>query len=115
MSVPETVDRPSVPTLVLEEVYGELPDDRSWRRFGRVRVTRARGDIVFEPAEAAAVGFCIRLRDRHGDLFGREACWRAGEHGPQTLATVVLAGTRFTFEGRRNDQEARFVGTLTMS
>jgi hypothetical protein len=63
----------------------------------RVRTKNGYGNILLNLTDNVDGGICVKLlAARDGSQLGR-ACWEAGEYGPpKTLATGVLANTRFT-------------------
>jgi hypothetical protein len=83
------------------DVGGSVPTDGNWFSFSKVRETQAHGNIDFDPGEIAASPFNMRLRSVNGhQVFSDEVFWAAGNDGRKTLATNVIAHTRFTIDAR---------------
>jgi hypothetical protein len=62
-----------------------------------VRTKTSYGSIVLDLNDNVDYGICVRLlAARNGSVLGYTRCWPAGSYGPQTMATHVLAKTRFT-------------------
>jgi hypothetical protein len=95
------------------EVSGTVNTDGSWTQHSVVRETHSGGSIDFEPEVKAGSSFCMRLRNAlNGEIFSDEVCWSTDEYECKTLATDVIAGTRFTIDARGTDEKTRFSGKL---
>ena len=99
--------------MAQHDIEGTVRADGSWTRFGVVRQTDGRGSIEFDPGQKAGVCFCMRLRNAaDGNVFTDDVCWSGDESGRKTLATNVLAGTRFTVDARGSNGRTAFDGKL---
>lgn len=108
-------EQPAAPSAVAtttDPTVGELAADGQWHSFGRVRTTRAFGDITFQPDAFPGAELSIRLRKRGGAVFSNEVRWAADDRGRKPVATRVLAGTNFTVDARMS-QPSTFSGALT--
>ena len=94
-------------------VKGVSSADGNWTRHTVVRETQARGDISFDPDEIAGSPFTLRRRSANGGaVFSDEVFWAAGDDGRKTLATDVVAHTRFTIDSRGSQGRTGFSGKL---
>ena len=95
------------------DIAGTVTPDGNWFSFSVVRQTQADGTITFDPDEIAGSPFTMRLRTEHGGpVFSDEVFWADGYTGRKTLATNVIAHTRFTVDARGSQGKTHFSGKL---
>ena len=100
-------------TIIL---MGALVPDDAWHSFTTTRTTQKHGDITFTPEGFGAGHLSIRLRnalsDQH-EVFSDEVTWEQGDISTKTVATDVVAGTRYTVDAKLGPPvKENFSGTL---
>jgi hypothetical protein len=96
------------------EITGTVDADGGWTRHAQVHETVTAGTIDFRPEILAGSPFSIRLRNAiDGEhVFSAEISWCDDDREVKTLASDVLAHTRFTIDARGSDGQTTFQGRL---